>query len=83
MKRWVTVPITAETYAFKVASADWSAVNCGGAADKGPVEVGVPTPLSCGANPSDLSIAIGADGDYTFTLDPTNTGNPLLTVTGP
>jgi hypothetical protein len=79
----VVVPITAESYEFKVASQDWAAVNCGSVAGMPPVTPGTPTVLSCGANPGNLAITIGADGDYTFTLDPTSPGNPVLTVTGP
>ncbi len=79
----VVVPITAETYEFKVAAEDWATVNCGSVNGTPPVVPGTAAVLSCGANPGNLSIAVGADGDYTFSLDPTNPGNPVLTVTGP
>jgi len=68
-------------FEFKVAAEDWATINCGGADGMGPVQVGTPTILSCGANPSNLSITLPDAGDYSFDVDVTNPNNPTLTIT--
>jgi hypothetical protein len=47
----------------------------------GPVPVGAPTVISCGANPPNLSITIPDGRAYSFEVDVTNPNNPTLTVT--
>ncbi|MDH4013506.1 MAG: DUF3372 domain-containing protein, partial [Chromatiales bacterium] len=76
-----SIIIGASGYEFKVAAEDWSTINCGGADGMGPVPVGTPTVISCGANPPNLAITIPADGTYSFDVDITNPNNPTLTVT--
>jgi len=77
-----TLSITAGSYEFKVASDDWATINCGGPQDGSlmPVTLGNATTLSCNANPANLSVSIPADGDYTFSLDKLDPGNPVLTL---
>ncbi|MDH3589899.1 MAG: DUF3372 domain-containing protein, partial [Gammaproteobacteria bacterium] len=70
-------------YLFKIGSADWMIVNCGGPQDLGAdmdVNVGDATTISCGANPSNLTANFAVAGDYAFRIDATNRNNPTLTI---
>lgn len=80
----VSVNLTAATYGFKLASADWSTVNLGAtSADNATVTVGEAQDLVQGSN-DNLSITIAADGDYLFTVVPvTDYSSVQLLVTGP
>jgi len=80
----VTVNLTAATYGFKVASADWSTVNLGAtSADTTTVTIGEAVDLLQGSN-DNLSITIDADGDYLFTIVPVaDYSSVQLIVTGP
>jgi pullulanase len=64
---------------FKVASSDWSTVNCG--SNGGPVVVGEPYALFCDASSTDLSMTVPATGSYRFSVDAADPANPVLTVT--
>ncbi|MDJ0928762.1 MAG: pullulanase-type alpha-1,6-glucosidase [Gammaproteobacteria bacterium] len=77
-----TLNVTAGDYEFKVASDDWSTINCGGPKDGSPMPIALDTAttLSCNENPANLSISFGADGDYTFSLNKADAGNPSLTI---
>jgi pullulanase len=77
-----TLSVTAGSYEFKVASDDWATINCGGPQDGAvmPVSLATATTLSCNANPSNLSVTFPSDGDYTFSLDNLDAGNPVLNV---
>jgi hypothetical protein len=63
---------------FKIASGDWTTVDCGSAT---PVTLGTPLTLTCPGN--NIGIDFPAVGAYLFTLDATNPAAPSLTVTGP
>ena len=77
----VTFPLTAGTYPFKVATADWATVNLGGLdADSTDVVVGVPRTVVHGANPPNLSLTVGVDGDYDFVIDGRYAAMPTLYV---
>jgi hypothetical protein len=80
----VAVALTADTYGFKLASADWSTVNLGAtSADSGAVTIGEALDLLQGSQ-DNLSIVIDADGDYLFTIMPvTDYSSVQLLVTGP
>jgi pullulanase len=65
---------------FKIASSDWSTVNCGGSQDVVP---SASYPLSCGGDPPNLNLATDATGRYLFRLDANQPATPTLTVTGP
>ena len=80
----VTVNLTAATYGFKVASADWSTVNLGAtSAGTTTVTIGEAVDLLQGSN-DNLSITIDADGDYLFTIVPVaDYSSVQLIVTGP
>jgi hypothetical protein len=77
----VTFPLTAGTYPFKVATADWSTVNLGGLdADSTEVVVGEPRTVVHGSNPPNLSLTVDADGDYDFVIDGRYAARPTLYV---
>jgi len=78
----VTLNVTTGSHEFKVASDDWATINCGGPKDGSPMGISLDTAttLSCNANPANLSLSFPADGDYTFSLDKLDAGNPTLTV---
>jgi pullulanase len=79
------VPVTAGTTEFKIASADWSAANCGQShfGNVGTLAPGTTTAISCDDNSGNLVIDIPADGNLTFTLDAAVPGTPTLTISGP
>ncbi len=82
----VSVALTAEAYAFKLASADWSTVNLGAtSADTENVTVTLGEALGLLQGSQDnLSITIGTDGDYLFTIVPVaDYSSVQLVVTGP
>jgi hypothetical protein len=70
--------VTAESYDFKVASADWSTADF--TAD-GTIALDASTTLLPGAGLGNSNIVIPADGCYNFRLDTTDTAAPVLTVT--
>jgi hypothetical protein len=77
----VTFPLTAGTYPFKIATADWATVNLGGIdGDSTDVTVGVPRTVVHDANPPNLSLTIDADGDYDFVIDGRYAPRPTLYV---
>jgi hypothetical protein len=80
----VSVALTAGTYGFKLASADWSTVNLGATSvDNATVTIAVALDLLQGSN-DNLSITIDADGDYLFTVLPVpDYSSVQLVVTGP
>jgi pullulanase len=80
----ITVTLTAATYGFKLASADWSTVNLGATSvDTATVTVGEALDLLQGSN-DNLSITIATDGDYLFTVLPlADFSSVQLLVTGP
>lgn len=77
----VTFPLTAATYPFKIATADWATVNLGGIdADSTDVVIGEPRTVVHGANPPNLSVTIAADGDFDFVIDGRYLAMPTLYV---
>ena len=80
----VTAALTAGTYGFKLASADWSTVNLGATSvDTVTVTIGEALDLLQGSN-DNLSITIDTDGDYLFTILPVaDYSSVQLAVTGP
>ncbi|MBF7072684.1 pullulanase-type alpha-1,6-glucosidase [Glaciecola sp. MH2013] len=67
----------ATSYAFKVASADWSTVNLGDSADPIVVEDVAKTLVPGGEN---LSFTPSIDATYVFSLDASDTSAPVLTI---
>lgn len=63
----LTLPMTAGSYEFKIAEANWTYPNMGTAT---PVTPGTPVVLTQGSN-DNIALTIPADGDYVFTLDTT------------
>jgi pullulanase len=74
--------LTAGDLDFKIASSDWSTVDCGDAGG-GSVDPGVLTTLNCAGGAPNLVLSADALGKYEFSLDATDTTNPDLLVSGP
>ena len=73
-----TISLAAGTYIFKVADGDWSSVNLGSPADTA-VIVGTDKVLVPGSN-DNMSITITEATDYIFSVDASDTANPVLNV---
>jgi pullulanase len=70
--------LTATQQEFKIASADWSAVNCGaGAAEAFPEQ---PYALFCDGNSGNIRFNAPSLGAYLFTVEAADPANPVLTV---
>lgn len=76
----VDIELTAGTYGFKLADADWASVNIGAGEISG-ITVGDYITLAGGDNPGNLSIVITDDGTYRFTLSGPSSETPTLIVT--
>ena len=74
--------VTADDLSFKVASSDWSTVDCGDSVGAG-VDVGVATPIDCTGGQGNINLNTTETGTYDFMLDAADTVNPALSVTGP
>lgn len=78
----VTSFLTAGTYEFKIADADWASVNIGAGTAGGTVVLGEALTLDLSGNPGNLSLVIDKDSDYKFSLNASADINaPVLTVT--
>jgi pullulanase len=67
--------------AFKIATEDWSALNCGGPAGaSASVTIGQPYTLSCRDGTSNLGVNFPSAGDYAFSVDASNQAELKLTV---
>lgn len=75
----VAIAMVAGSYEFKVASADWSTINNGAAADDIEVIEGEDKILVPGSN-DNLSLTITTDATYIFSLDASDTSVPILNV---
>ena len=76
----IVVELDVSSYAFKVASADWSAVNLGApSAAETAVTIDVAKTLLPGSN-DNLSVEITEAGPYKFELDASDTEAPILTI---
>ncbi len=76
-----TFPVNTGAQSFKVADANWVAdTNCGGATAGVNVNLGDPVELLCSNDSQNLGLNAPVAGDYTFSLDASDTVNPLLTV---
>ncbi|MHC5112508.1 MAG: alpha-1,6-glucosidase domain-containing protein, partial [Planctomycetota bacterium] len=76
----VTVALVGgNSYAFKIADADWTAVNLG-AVSVDEAAVVLDTPEALLSNGENLVIEVTADGSYVFTLDAYYPDTPVLTV---
>jgi pullulanase len=81
----VTIPIAGQTAGdldFKIASSDWSTVDCGDAGSSG-VDPGTLTTLNCAGSAPNLVLNADSLGQYEFSLDATDATNPDLLVSGP
>ncbi len=79
-----TIALNAGDHNFKLADAEWSAgSNFGSDAGFGEsVEISLGTAVALTDGGGNLQLAGIAAGDYTFTLDATDSAAPVLTVTG-
>jgi len=73
-----TIEVTAGTYEFKIASADWSTVDYGSADSDVTVILGQNKNLAVSG--SNMSITFAQDGQYTFLFDAANKAAPTLGV---
>jgi pullulanase len=64
---------------FKIATEDWSTLDCGGATGGTSVTIGQPYALKCGSGTSDIGVNFPAAGNYAFVVD--GTDQSALTVT--
>ena len=74
-----TFSVDADTYSFKVASADWSTVNMGAPANDTEVLLAEQQALLSGSN-DNLTITIPTSHEYTFTFDASDLDAPTLSV---
>jgi pullulanase-type alpha-1,6-glucosidase len=75
-----TITVDAGAQLFKIADEGWTAAsNCGGATAGVSVQVGQPLQLACFNDSQNLTFNPAA-GDYTFTLEASDTAHPVLTV---
>jgi pullulanase len=68
---------------FKIASSDWSTVDCGAGAAGSNVTIGAPLAVACGPGTGNLSVAPAAPGTYTFSFKRIDGSSGELVVTGP
>jgi pullulanase len=74
--------LAAGNYEFKVADADWSSVNVGGAeGDAVSIAPGEAKTLARGKNPGNLKFSVPADARYTFELVAANPDTPVRKLT--
>jgi len=77
--RYTIAALDPADLSFKVASSDWSTVNCGADADP-TVNLDVPYALNCADGSGDLALNVAATGDVQITVDATDPANPVLTA---
>jgi len=75
----VDVALEAKSYAFKVASSDWSTVNLGANVTDNNVAVGQTYQLLQGSN-DNLNLTVSEAGTYTFTVTGPNPNSATITV---
>ena len=75
----VEIALTAASYGFKVASADWSTFNIGAGDSGGVVNLDQPLTLLRDSN-DNLSFVADEDATYVFTVTGPNPGAPTVTV---
>ena len=73
-----TIDVTAGSYEFKVASADWSTVDFGSADADVNVTVGQSKALAAGG--SNMTVTFADDGQYTFVFDASDKAAPTLSI---
>ena len=74
-----TFNVEANSYNFKVASADWSTVNMGAPMDDTEVLLGEEQSLQSGSN-DNLAMTFATSQEYTFTFDASDLDAPTLSV---
>lgn len=74
-----TFTVAANTFNFKVASADWSTVNMGAPADDTEVMLGEEQSLVSGSN-DNLMMTFDTEQEYTFIFDASDIDAPILSV---
>ena len=73
--------LEADTYAFKIASEDWSTVDIAAPDGQSEITLGQSATLSTAGQLPNMLITIPAEGEYRFALDALNADAPVLTVT--
>ena len=72
--------LEAGTYAFKIASEDWSTVDIAAPEGQSEVTVGQANALSAAGGLPNMEITIAEAGEYRFALDALDSAAPVLTV---
>jgi pullulanase len=75
--------MAASATSFKIASSDWSTVDCGASTSGTSMAVGTPTAFACGPGTSDVGITPAVPGTYTFRFNRLDSASGEVTVTGP
>jgi len=65
---------------FKIATEDWSTLDCGGATGGTSVTIGQPYALTCGPGTSDIAVTFPAPGSYAFVVDASDQAALKVTV---
>jgi hypothetical protein len=65
---------------FKIATEDWSTLDCGGATGGTSVTIGQPYTLTCGPGTSDIGVTFPASGNYAFVVDASDPASLKVTV---
>jgi pullulanase len=73
-----TIDLSAGSYEFKIASADWSTVDYG--SGEANTEVVLAEAKLLGISGSNMSITIEQEGSYTFVFDASNLNEPTISV---
>ncbi|WP_158973022.1 alpha-1,6-glucosidase domain-containing protein [Paraglaciecola sp. L3A3] len=73
-----TIELSAGSYEFKIASADWSTVDYGSAESDPDVSIALAEAL--GVSGSNMTITVAQDGAYTFVFDASNLTEPSISV---
>ena len=73
--------LEAGTYAFKIASEDWSTVDIAAPDGQSVISLGEPATLSAAGQLPNLEITIPAAAEYRFALNALDSAAPVLTVT--
>lgn len=74
------IAASATPYAFKIASSDWSTVDRGAPAASAKIVLDTPKEFGSGTGFGNASLKIAETAKYRFTLDASNSANPILTV---
>ncbi|MGB5103934.1 MAG: pullulanase-type alpha-1,6-glucosidase [Steroidobacteraceae bacterium] len=79
----VNKAVAALATSFKIATSDWTTLDCGASSAGTTITVGTPSIFACGSGTSDVGITPPAAGTYTFEFRRIEAASGEVTVTGP